>query len=143
MLIPSDSRYLVSTPSRRTTSPYPPIARPRATEVVNIVESSDDAIISANLDGMIASWNPAAERLYGYPKAEAIGQPMDLILPSLGVAEADQILKRIAAGEHIDPLETVQVRRDHSNVDVLMTVSPIRMSGGAIVGVAVIAHEIS
>jgi PAS domain S-box-containing protein len=93
-----------------------------------VVESSDDAIVSKNLDGMIRSWNSGAYRLFGFSSEEAIGRPITLIVPSELQDEERQILKRLRDGESIDHFETVRCRKDGSRVDVSLTISPVRDS---------------
>lgn len=108
-----------------------------------IVASSDDAILGKALDGAITSWNPAAERLYGYTSDEVLGRPVALLVPPERGDEVPVIIARIARGEHVDHFETVRVRKDGSRVDVSLTLSPIRDASGAIVGISTIARDIS
>ena len=104
-----------------------------------IVESSDDAIVSQTLDGIITSWNPAAERLFGFTADEAVGKPIAQILPS----GEGNLLGRIARGETIRRYETVRIRRDGSAVDVSVTLSAILDHSGRIVGASKIIRDIS
>src|SRR5205814_607780 len=90
-----------------------------------IVECSDDAIISKDLNGIIATWNQAAERIFGYTAQEAIGQPVALLIPPERQSEEPEILSRIRRGERIDHYETVRRRKDGALVDVSLTVSPV------------------
>ena len=90
-----------------------------------IVTSSDDAIASKSLDGIITSWNPAAERLFGYPVAEAIGQPMTMLFPPDRLEEEVTLLKRVSKGETITRYETIRIRKDGTSVEVSVTLSPI------------------
>ena len=106
-----------------------------------IVDSSDDAIISKDLNDIITSWNKSAERLFGYTQAEAIGQPITMLMPPDRLDEEPQINRRIKNGERIDHLETIRKRKDGSLVDVSVTLSPIRDSEGRIVGASKIAHD--
>jgi PAS domain S-box-containing protein len=107
----------------------------------SIVESSDDAIISKTLDGMITSWNAGAERLYGYSAREVIGRwPIGITIPE---DELPQTLKRVGRGERVDHYETVGVRKDGRRVDLSITVSPIRDLEGRIVGASLIARDIT
>ena len=107
----------------------------------SIVESSDDAIISKTLDGMITSWNAGAERLYGYSAREVIGRwPIGITIPE---DELPQTLLRVGRGERVDHYETVGVRKDGRRVHVSVTVSPIRGAGGRIVGASLIARDIT
>jgi len=108
-----------------------------------IVESSDDAIVSKNLEGIIRSWNGAAERLFGYTVEEAVGQPVTLIIPPERVQEEQQILERLRRGERIDHFETVRVAKSGRRIDVSLTISPIRDASGVIVGASKIARNIS
>ena len=90
-----------------------------------IVESSDDAIVSKDLNGIVASWNRAAERLFGYAASEAIGQSITIILPPDRLDEEPVILERVRRGERIDHFETVRRRKDGTLVDISLTVSPV------------------
>jgi PAS domain S-box-containing protein len=108
-----------------------------------IVDSSDDAIVAKDLDGVIQSWNAAAERIFGYPAAEAIGRPITLIIPPERHAEEVAILTRLRRGERVDHFETVRVARDGHLVPVSLTVSPIRDESGRVVGASKIARDIT
>ncbi len=108
-----------------------------------IVASSDDAIMSKTLDGIITSWNPAAERIFGYSKQEAIGQPMVMLIPPDRVHEEAEILSRIGCGENVDHFETVRVRKDGSPIFISATISPLRDGTGKIVGASKIARDIT
>src|SRR5690606_8291027 len=108
-----------------------------------IVESSHDAIISKDLNGIIATWNNGAQALFGYTAEEAIGQPMTLIIPPDRLQEEPAILDRIRSGELVDHFETVRRRKDGSLVDISLTISPVRDLGGRIVGASKIARDIS
>ena len=108
-----------------------------------IIESSDDAIISKTLDGIITSWNRGAEKLFGYSAQEAVGQPVLMLFPPERVKEEADILARIARGESVDHYETVRMRKDGKRVDVSVTISPIKDSQGRIIGVSKIARDIS
>ena len=108
-----------------------------------IVQSSDDAIVSKTLEGIIRSWNRAAERLFGYTAEEAVGQPITLIIPPERVQEEQEILDKLRSGERIDHFETVRVAKSGRRIDVALTISPIRDSHGAIVGASKIARDIS
>jgi PAS domain S-box-containing protein len=114
-----------------------------AAELAAIVESSSDAIIGKTLDGIITSWNAAAERLYGYTAAEAVGQPMTLIIPADRPDELPSILARIRRGERVEPYETARVRKDGSRLEVSVTISPVRDAAGAVVGASAIARDIT
>jgi PAS domain S-box-containing protein len=108
-----------------------------------IVESSDDAIISKGLDGVITSWNSGAERLFGYTPQEVIGRPITILMPPERVDEEPGILQRIRRGERIEHYETVRRRKDGTLLDISLTVSPITDSGGKIVGASKIARDIT
>ena len=108
-----------------------------------IVESSDDAIVSKTLEGVIRSWNGAAQRLFGYTAEEAVGQPVTLIIPQERVQEEEEILAKLRSGERIDHFETVRVAKSGRRIDVSLTISPIRNMNGVIVGASKIARDIS
>jgi PAS domain S-box-containing protein len=109
----------------------------------SVVESSDDAIVSKNLDGIVSSWNKGAERLFGYTAEEAIGQPITMIIPWERLDEERQILTRIRRGERIDHFETIRQRKNGSLVAISLTVSPVKNSEGKIVGASKIARDIT
>lgn len=108
-----------------------------------IVEHSDDAVIGKNMSGIITSWNKAAERLYGYTAAEAIGQPISLIVPYDHRDELVDIMRRLKQGERIDAWDTVRMRKDGTRVDVSLQISPIKNSEGEIVGASKVARDVS
>lgn len=108
-----------------------------------IVESSDDAILSKDLNGIITSWNAAAERLYGYSAQEIVGQPVTSLFPVDLKHESQRLLERIRRGERIDHYETRRVRKDGSFISVSITISPIKDSSGTIIGASTIARDIS
>src|SRR2546430_6607943 len=107
-----------------------------------IVDSSDDAIVSKTLVGIITSWNRAAVKLFGYTAAEAIGQPIFLIVPPDRIAEEHDVLTRLRRGEKIDHFETVRRTKDGRDVHVSLTVSPVRNARGEIVGASKVARDI-
>ena len=109
--------------------------------LAEIVASSDDAIVSKDLRGVITSWNRGAERMFGYAEREAVGQSITLIVPADRRAEEDQVLASIRSGEPVE-METVRRHRDGSDVDVSVKVSPVRDARGAIVGASKIARNI-
>jgi PAS domain S-box-containing protein len=111
--------------------------------LVAIVESSDDAIVSKDLNGIITSWNAGAERLFGYTAEEAVGESVTMLIPPDHLDEEPRILDRIRRGERIDHYETVRRRKDGSLVDISLLVSPIRSLDGKIVGASKIARDIS
>jgi PAS domain S-box-containing protein len=108
-----------------------------------IVESSDDAIIGHDLDGIITSWNQGAVRMYGYSAEEMIGKPLSLLVPPDHLDEAPALLERIRRGERIDHFETVRQRKDGSRFDVSVTTSPIKNGEDRIIGASKIARDIS
>ena len=117
-------------------------AEQAAQRLVAIVESSDDAIVSKDLNGVISSWNGAAERLFGYRAEEVIGKSVTLLIPPGCDNEEPAILERIRRGERIDHYETIRRRKDGSLVDISLTVSPVRNASGRIVGASKIARDI-
>lgn len=108
-----------------------------------IVEHSDDAVISKNMQGIITSWNSGAERLYGYTAAEAIGQPISLIVPEDHHDELGVIMERLRRGELIDHWDTVRLRKDRTAVDVSLRISPIKNEYGEVVGASKVARDIT
>jgi len=108
-----------------------------------VVESSNDAIITQALDGNITGWNPAAERLFGFAAAEAIGNYIDMIVPQDRRDEVREILGRVASGEAIANHETLRLHKDGREVHVALSVSPIRSLTGSIIGVSKVARDIS
>jgi PAS domain S-box-containing protein len=115
----------------------------RLLQAASIVENSDDAIISKNLEGIILSWNPGAERLYGYTAEETIGQPVTMLIPPDRPDEEPHILDMISRGERVDHYETLRRRKDGRIIDVSLTVSPVRDSDGRIIGASKIARDIT
>jgi PAS domain S-box-containing protein len=108
-----------------------------------IVQGSEDVIISGSLGGAITSWNPAAERMYGYSSAEIIGRPAKLLTPKDRAGEVEAVLGQIKAGRRVERLETKRVRRDATVFPVLLTVSPIRDENGTIFGTSVIHRDLT
>src|SRR6478672_2915861 len=108
-----------------------------------IVESSEDAVISKTLDGIILTWNAGAEHVYGYPAAEAIGRPMTFLLPEDRPDEESLILERIGRGERVEHFETVRRRKSGDRIDVSLTISPIRDSNGRIIAASHVARNIT
>ena len=108
-----------------------------------IVNSSDDAIIGKTLAGVITSWNPGAEKMFGYPAAEAIGQPMLMLFPPERVHEEEDILAKIGRGESVRHFETVRATKDGQRIDVSITISPIANREGKIIGASKIARDIT
>ncbi|HEY7387949.1 MAG TPA: PAS domain S-box protein [Bryobacteraceae bacterium] len=108
-----------------------------------IVSSSDDAIVSKTLDGVITSWNPGAEKIFGYTAAEAVGKTIYLIIPPERRSEEDGILARLRRGEKIDHFETERMAKDGHRIWISLTVSPVRDSSGRIIGASKVARDIS
>jgi len=108
-----------------------------------IIESSDDAIISKTLEGIITSWNHGAEMLFGYSEAEALGRHISLIIPPEKLDEEKFIIKKISGGEKIEHFETFRLCKDGTQIPISLTISPIRNSKGLIIGVAKIARDIT
>jgi PAS domain S-box-containing protein len=108
-----------------------------------IVDSSDDAIISKNLDGVITSWNKGAERIFGHSAKEAIGQHIFLVIPDDRREEEVGILARLRRGERVDHFPTVRIRKDGSKIDVSLTISPLRDASGQVIGASKVARDIT
>jgi PAS domain S-box-containing protein len=113
------------------------------THLASIIESSDDVIVSKTLEGVIMSWNPAAERLFGYSAAEAIGQNIRLIIPHDRWGEEDEVLARIGRGEKVDHFETIRRAKDGQLLNISLTVSPVKDRSGKIVGASKVARDIT
>jgi PAS domain S-box-containing protein len=111
--------------------------------VVAVIESSDDAIITKTLDSIITSWNPAAERMFGYTEAEAIGQSIRMLIPRELQGEEDTVVAKIRAGETVDHYETVRRRKDGGLLSISLTVSPIRNDAGEVIGASKIARDVT
>ena len=111
--------------------------------LASIVDSSHDAIFSKTLDGVIMTWNKAAERIYGYPAEEIIGHSVALLIPQDHANEMTEILERIRIGERVGPYETTRRRKDGATVAIWLTVSPIHDAAGAVVGASSIARDIT
>lgn len=108
-----------------------------------VVDSSDDAIISKTLDGVITTWNTGAERMFGYRPEEIVGKPVTVLIPADHIHEEAEILRRLQAGHRIEELETVRIHKDGRHLDVSLTISPVKDSGGAVIGVSKIARDIT
>ncbi|MGH8301210.1 MAG: PAS domain S-box protein, partial [Steroidobacteraceae bacterium] len=108
-----------------------------------IIESSDDAIASKTLDGIVTSWNPAATHLFGYQPAEIIGKPITTVIPPELHSEEAEILARLRRGERIEHYETVRVAKDGRHIDISLTISPVRGQDGTIIGASKIARDIT
>lgn len=108
-----------------------------------IVESSEDAILSKDLDGHIMSWNRGAQRLFGYTAEEAVGQLVTMLIPDDRLDEEPVILAKIQRGERVEHFETIRRRKDGSLVDISLTISPIRAPDGSVIGASKVARDIS
>jgi two-component system CheB/CheR fusion protein len=108
-----------------------------------IVDSSDDAIVSKDLNGIITSWNKGAERLFGYTPSEVIGRSITTLIPADRLDEETHILERLKAGARVDHFETIRVRKDGSHLDVSLMISPVKNADGRIVGASKIARDIT
>ncbi|MGA2034174.1 MAG: PAS domain S-box protein [Thermoguttaceae bacterium] len=108
-----------------------------------IVESSEDAILSKDLNGVIQTWNAGADRLFGYRAEEVVGQPITLLLPPERIQEEEQILERVLSGQHVEHLETVRLAKDGRRIDVSVTVSPVKCQDGKIIGASKIIRDIT
>ena len=111
--------------------------------LASIVESSNDAIVGKNLDGVIQSWNAAAERLFGFTAEEAVGKHISLVIPPERISEEDQILTRLRAGQRIEHFETERMRSDGQRILVSLTISPIRDEAGNVVGASKIVRDVT
>jgi hypothetical protein len=114
-----------------------------AARLAAIVESSDDAIVSKDLQGTIKSWNAAAERLFGYTAQEAIGRSIRMLIPADRQGEEDEVLAAVRRGERVDHYETVRQGKDGTQIDISLTLSPVRDASGRVIGASKIARDIS
>ena len=159
---PSKNRYIRRKPRTQKTFPVEDLARgmdqrlariaditpydQAEEELINlaaIVASSDDAIFSKTLDGIVLSWNSGAERLYGYSAYEMIGQSILTLVPAERRQEWEEIMQRLSEGHRLEHFETVRSRKDESLVDVSITVSPVRDASGKVIGASTIARDIT
>lgn len=118
-------------------------AQEARSQLAAIVESSSDAIIGTDLTGHIISWNPGAEKVFGYTPAEVLGLPLAVLLPQETTNTPDQVISRIREGRHVEHYETTRARKDGKMIYVSLTLSPIRDHSGKTVGVSTIARDIS
>jgi PAS domain S-box-containing protein len=125
------------------------IARDKANQLLtarllaSIVESSNDAIISKSLEGIIQSWNAAAERLFGFTAQEAVGKHVSLIIPPERIAEEDQIIARLKAGQRLEHFETERVNKNGDLITVSLTISPLKDDSGRVIGASKIARDVT
>ena len=115
----------------------------RATHLAAVIQSSDDAIVSKDLEGIVQSWNPAAEKLFGFTAADMVGESIRKIIPENRRHEEDDVLRRVRGGERVEHFETVRQRKDGTLVPISLTVSPIRDENDRIVGASKIARDVS
>jgi len=108
-----------------------------------VIDSSDDAIVTKTLQGIVTTWNKSAERIFGYKADEIVGQPILMIIPPDRRGEEAEILRRLGKGERVDHFETVRRRKDGSLIDISVTISPIRDADGTIIGISKIARDIT
>jgi len=120
-----------------------PLSTTEAALLAAIVESSDDAIISTDLTGIIATWNKGAERIFGYTTAETVGRSFTILIPAEGFERESQILTEVLKGKRVEHYETVRQRKDGSLIDISLTSSPLKDEDGNIVGAAKVARDIS
>jgi len=111
--------------------------------LASVVEFSDDAIVSKNLDRIITSWNKGAERVYGYMPEEAIGKPISILIPPERQDEEDMIVERLRRGDRINHFDTVRRRKEGDLINVSLTISPVRDAGGKAIGASLIAQDIT
>ena len=114
-----------------------------ARRLAAVIQSSDDAIVSKDLNGIITSWNPAAERMFGYTAEEVLGRSIRLLIPQHLQSEEDAVLAKIRAGEIVDHFETIRQRKDGSLLSISLTVSPVRDDAGVVIGASKIARDIT
>lgn len=119
------------------------LAEERSAKLAAIVASSDDAIVSKTLDGIVTSWNASAERIFGYSESEMVGEPILKIIPDDRLEEEPRILDRLRSGERVDHFETKRMTKDGRLLDVSLTISPVRDNDGTIIGASKIARDIS
>ena len=112
-------------------------------ELAAMVETQSEPVLGKTLDGTIRSWNVGAEQLYGYSADEIVGEKIDILVPAERVGEIEEILERLRRGEAIKQFETVRRRKDGTNVDVSLSITPVRNSSGNIIGAFAIQHDIS
>jgi PAS domain S-box-containing protein len=114
-----------------------------AARLAAIVESATDAVIGQDLDGVIQSWNPAAERMFGYSATEVVGRNIRILIPSEQEEEEQRILERIRRGERVEPCETVRRRKDGTLLHVWLTTSPVKDSRAVVIGASKVARDLA
>lgn len=138
-IIPNLSPYSLSSISENSQA----IAEQKQAILAAIITTSDDAIVSKTLQGIITSWNPSAERMFGYSEAEAVGRHITLIIPPDRIKEEEYIIGEIVKGNRIDHFETIRLSKDGRNIPISVSISPIIDSTGTIIGASKIARDIS
>ena len=108
-----------------------------------IIDSSDDAIVSKNLNGIITSWNKGAENIFGFSEQEAIGEHISLIIPQERLSEEEMIINKLKRGEKIDHFETIRRTRSGKLLDISLSISPIRNDSGQVIGASKSARDIT
>jgi PAS domain S-box-containing protein len=136
------ARRATDTRTRRGVSERMPAER-AGDLLAAIVDSSDDAIVSKTLDGVITSWNKSAERMFGYTREEAVGQHITLIIPEDRRDEEVKIVERLRRGARVDHFETIRVRKDRTLIDLSLTISPVKDAAGRVVGASKVARDIT
>jgi PAS domain S-box-containing protein len=111
--------------------------------LASLADSCEDAVIGKALDGRIVSWNSGAERLYGYTAEEVIGRSISILIPAYRPRELPGLLEKLSKGEHIEPYETIRVRKDGSLVEIALAVSPIKGSNGRVIGASTVARNVT
>ena len=139
--IDTDQGILVSAAVRDVTDRQR--AAETAAQLASIIQSSHDAVIGKTLDQVITSWNPGAERLYGYTAAEMTGRHIEVLIPAADREREAAVVAAVAAGERVEQYQTRRLRKDGTTVDVSLTLSPIADRTGAIVGVATVARDVT
>ncbi len=139
--IDTDQGILVSAAVRDVTARR--LAAETAAQLASIIQSSHDAVIGKTLDQVITSWNPGAERLYGYPAAEMLGRHIEVLIPVPDREREAEVLTAVARGERVEQYQTRRLRKDGTTVDVSLTLSPIADRAGTIVGVATVARDVT
>ena len=119
------------------------LAEDAAPRLAAIVESSDDAIVGKNLDGIITSWNAGAECIFGYAAEEIIGKPIMILIPADYQKEEEAIIERLRRGQRVESFETVRRRKDGSLIDVSLTISPVKNARAKTIGASKIARDIT
>jgi PAS domain S-box-containing protein len=132
-----------NSPSSRPAQKQSDTDREASARLAAIVQSSDDAIVSKDLNSIVTSWNPAAQRMFGYTAAETVGKSIRLIIPEDRQSEEDDVLRRIARGESVEHFETVRRRKDGTEIFISLTVSPVFDDRGRIIGASKIARDIT